>query len=435
MIRGNKVEQFYAENGGAGAAPNNGSNNKKKGGGSFFIGFAVGFFIMCLISVGLILLERDLILKKLQAIPSGETNTSDSKTLSAITDKMKLIENEIDATFLYEVDYEKMGDEVYKAMVNALGDKYSTYYTVDEYKAMQASTSGTYAGLGALVSKDDDTGYIKIVSLFENSGALEAGIKEGDMVKAIEGQSVVDMELTYATSIMKGEKNTQVNITMYRPSTGETWDLTVTRREIELKSVGSRMLDDGIGYIAVEQFEANTAGQFRKELESIKEQGAKAVIIDIRSNPGGLVNTVVNMCDALLPKGLVVYTEDKNGRRSEYTSSSNCDDIPIAVLVDGDSASASEIFAGAMQDYERGPVIGTQTYGKGIVQTIVPLKDGTALKLTVSTYYTPKGRCIHGTGIEPDIIVEYDEEKASTGEWRDDTQVMAAYEYLLEKIK
>ena len=246
---------------------------------------------------------------------------------------------------------------------------------------------------------------------------------------------MVDMELTYATSIMKGEKNTQVNVTMYRPSTGETWDLTVTRREIELKSVGSRMLDDGIGYIAVEQFEANTAGQFRKELESIKEQGAKAVIIDIRSNPGGLVNTVVNMCDALLPKGLVVYTEDKNGRRSEYTSSSNCDDIPIAVLVDGDSASASEIFAGAMQDYERGPVIGTQTYGKGIVQTIVPLKDGTALKLTVSTYYTPKGRCIHGTGIEPDIIVEYDEEKASTGEWRDDTQVMAAYEYLLEKIK
>ena len=435
MIRGNKVEQFYAENGGAGAAPNNGSNNKKKGGGSFFIGFAVGFFIMCLISVGLILLERDLILKKLQAIPSGETGTFESKTLASITDKMKLIEDEIDATFLYEVDYEKMGDEVYKAMVNALGDKYSTYYTVDEYKAMQASTSGTYAGLGALVSKDDDTGYIKIVSLFENSGALEAGIKEGDMVKAIEGQSVVDMELTYATSIMKGEKNTQVNITMYRPSTGETWDLTVTRREIELKSVGSRMLDDGIGYIAVEQFEANTAGQFRKELESIKEQGAKAVIIDIRSNPGGLVNTVVNMCDALLPKGLVVYTEDKNGRRSEYTSSSNCDDIPIAVLVDGDSASASEIFAGAMQDYERGPVIGTQTYGKGIVQTIVPLKDGTALKLTVSTYYTPKGRCIHGTGIEPDIIVEYDEEKASTGEWRDDTQVMAAYEYLLEKIK
>ena len=429
------MEQFYEENGGAGAAPNNGRNNKKKGGGSFFIGFAVGFFIMCLISVGLILLERDLILKKLQAIPSGETETSDSKALSAITDKMKLIEDEIDATFLYEVDYDKMGDEVYKAMVNALGDKYSTYYTVDEYKAMQASTSGTYAGLGALVSKDDDTGYIKIVSLFENSGALEAGIKEGDMVKAIEGQSVVDMELTYATSIMKGEKNTQVNITMYRPSTGETWDLTVTRREIELKSVGSRMLDDGIGYIAVEQFEANTAGQFRKELESIKEQGAKAVIIDIRSNPGGLVNTVVNMCDALLPKGLVVYTEDKNGRRSEYTSSSNCDDIPIAVLVDGDSASASEIFAGAMQDYERGPVIGTQTYGKGIVQTIVPLKDGTALKLTVSTYYTPKGRCIHGTGIEPDIIVEYDEEKASTGEWRDDTQVMAAYEYLLEKIK
>ncbi len=435
MIRGRTVEQFYEENGGAGAAPNNGRNNKKKGGGSFFIGFAVGFFIMCLISVGLILLERDLILKKLQAIPSGETETSDSKALSAITDKMKLIEDEIDATFLYEVDYEKMGDEVYKAMVNALGDKYSTYYTVDEYKAMQASTSGTYAGLGALVSKDDDTGYIKIVSLFENSGALEAGIKEGDMVKAIEGQSVVDMELTYATSIMKGEKNTQVNVTMYRPSTGETWDLTVTRREIELKSVGSRMLDDGIGYIAVEQFEANTAGQFRKELESIKEQGAKAVIIDIRSNPGGLVNTVVNMCDALLPKGLVVYTEDKNGRRSEYTSSSNCDDIPIAVLVDGDSASASEIFAGAMQDYERGPVIGTQTYGKGIVQTIVPLKDGTALKLTVSTYYTPKGRCIHGTGIEPDIIVEYDEEKASTGEWRDDTQVMAAYEYLLEKIK
>ena len=435
MIRGNKVEQFYAENGGAGAAPNKGRNNNKKGGGSFFIGFAVGFFIMCLISVGLILLERDLILKKLQAIPSGETNTSESKTLASITDKMKLIEDEIDATFLYEVDYEKMGDEVYKAMVSALGDKYSTYYTVDEYKAMQASTSGTYAGLGALVSKDDDTGYIKIVSLFENSGALEAGIKEGDMVKAIEGQSVVDMELTYATSIMKGEKNTPVNVTMYRPSTGETWDVTVIRREIELKSVGSMMLDDGIGYIAVEQFEANTAGQFRKELESIKEQGAKAVIIDIRSNPGGLVNTVVNMCDALLPKGLVVYTEDKNGRRSEYTSSSNCDDIPIAVLVNGDSASASEIFAGAMQDYERGPIIGTQTYGKGIVQTIVPLKDGTALKLTVSTYYTPKGRCIHGTGIEPDIIVEYDEEKASTGEWRDDTQVMAAYEYLLEKIK
>ncbi|MCR5743169.1 MAG: S41 family peptidase [Lachnospiraceae bacterium] len=408
----------------------------KKGFGSAFNGFLVGMIVMSIVCIILLLVQKKTMSDAFNEVLSEyEVSDTAQDSIAAIQKKIKLIETVIDNTYLYDIDYDTMAEDVYKAMVDSLGDKYSAYYTVEEYKALMSSTNGTYAGLGALVSKDEETGYIRIVSLFEGSGAAEAGIQVDDLVTAVEGASTADMELSYATSLLKGEEGTTVNITVNRPSTGETWDVVVTRNKIEVTSVAGRMLDNGVGIIAISEFDAVTVNQFSKVLKELTDEGMTKLIIDLRSNPGGLVSSVVSIVDELLPEGLIVYTEDKDGNKNEYSSDASYNDIPLAILIDGNSASASEIMAGAIQDYGRGVLIGTQSFGKGIVQTIRPLADGSAVKLTISTYYTPNGRCIHGTGITPDIVLEYDSEAAAAaedGDWESDNQVKAAYDYLME---
>jgi len=413
------------------------TGGKKSGGwGSAFNGFLVGMILMSIVCIILLVVQKNTMLKAFQEANAEATVSEEGeKTLETIQKKLKTLEAAIDNYFLYDIDYDAMADDVYKAMVSSLGDKYSAYYTAEEYAALMSSTNGTYAGLGALVSKDEATGYIQIISLFEGSGAGEAGIEEGDLITAVEGASTVDMELSYATSLLKGEEGTKVTITVNRPSTGETWDAVVTRNKIEITSVAGMMLDDGVGIIAISEFDAVTVNQFTKVLKELTDEGMTSLIIDLRDNPGGLVSSVVAIVDELLPEGLIVYTEDKDGNKNEYSSDASYNDIPLVVLINGNSASASEIMAGAIQDYNRGVLIGTQSFGKGIVQTIKPFQDGSAIKLTVSTYYTPNGRCIHGTGITPDIVLEYDSEAAAAaenGNWQADNQVKAAYDYLVE---
>ncbi len=364
------------------------------------------------------------------------TSAQGEQSLNEISEKMELLQEYIDQYFLFGEDYGTVAESVYKGMLEGLEDPYSAYYTPEEYAALMESTSGSYCGIGATVTKDGDTGYVRIVGMFDGSGALESGLEADDLIMEIEGTDISDMDVSSAAALMKGEEGTTVNIRIYRPSTGETLDFTITRRQVSIETVASQMLDNNIGYILITEFDGVTTEQFEEALEELTAQGMEALIVDLRDNPGGLLTTVNDILDMLLPEGLIVYTEDKYGNRRDYSSDAEWNDVPLAVLVNGNSASASEIFAGAIKDYERGTLVGTQTFGKGIVQTTRQLADGSAVKLTIARYYTPNGICIHGEGIAPDIQLEYDWEAVEGLEevaWQDDNQLMAAYEALLEK--
>lgn len=328
-----------------------------------------------------------------------------------VVDKLTVMKMIVDNYFLEDVDPEAFAEGIYKGFINSLDDPYSTYYTVDEYKALIESSSGVYQGIGSTVSQDVKTGIITIVKPFKSGPAFEAGLLPGDIIYKVEGEEVTGVDLTEVVSKMKGKEGTKVNITIMRDGETKPLDFTITRRKIEVPTIEYKMLEDKIGYIIISEFDKVTVSQFSKAVDELEDNGMKGLVIDVRSNPGGLLDAVVKMLDRLLPKGLIVYTEDKYGNReTEEAKDSIKLNVPLAVLINGNSASASEIFAGAVQDYEIGTVVGTTSFGKGIVQKVIPLSDGTAIKLTISKYFTPKGRNIHGTGIKPDIEVELDEE-------------------------
>ena len=260
----------------------------------------------------------------------------------------------------------------------------------------------------------------------------------GDILYAVEGQEATGQDLTKLVSEIKGEEGTSVRLTMVREGETDYLDFDVKRQRVEVPTVAWEMLEDQIGYIAVSEFDIVTSEQFSSALEELEADGMKGLIIDLRDNGGGVVRAVTEMADRMLPEGLIVYTEDKYGNRSEARSDAeHFFDLPLAVLVNGNSASASEIFAGAIKDYQVGSIVGTRTYGKGIVQQPFQLEDGTAIKLTISKYYTPKGNDIHGKGIEPDVEVELDE--ALRGKavitHEEDNQLQTAMDVVREKIK
>lgn len=327
--------------------------------------------------------------------------------------KMKTIRDVIDQYYYNEddVDPENMVDWVYAGMVASLGDPYSAYYTEEEWADMIEDTQGIYYGIGAYVSLDVDTGLTRINGVIEGTPAEEAGLRENDLIYLIDGEEIAGYELSEVVSRMKGEEGTKVHLTIYREGEPDYLEVDVIRGEIESPTVSYEMLEDDIGYISISEFDDVTVDQFTEALAVIKGSDAKGLILDLRGNPGGRLTAVVDIARQILPKGLIVYTEDKDGNRTEYScDGKNKLQIPLVVLVNRNSASASEILAGAIQDYGVGKLVGMKTYGKGIVQRILPLTDGTALKLTVSAYYTPKGNNIHNIGIEPDIECELDTE-------------------------
>ncbi len=392
------------------------------------IGFCIG-----------VIVSRVILNAQLSQLYSDQTEVSEEgeQSLADISEKMELLQGYIDSYFLFDVDYESIAEEVYKAMLDGLDDPYSAYYTEEEYTALMESSSGSYCGIGATVTQDTETGYVEIVGMFEGSGALEAGLEEGDMITQVDGEDISEMDLNSIVSLMKGEEDTTVEVTVYRPSTEETLSFTITRHTVDTITVAGTMLDNNIGYIVISEFDEVTVSQFEEALNDLTEQGMEGLIVDLRDNPGGLLTSVVDIADMLLPEGIITYTEDKYGNRQNYSSDADYNDVPMVVLVNGNSASASEIFAGAMKDYERATLVGTQTYGKGIVQTIRQLTDGSAIKLTIARYYTPNGICIHGEGITPDIVLEYDSDAVAdleTVTWEDDNQIMAGYEALLEML-
>lgn len=352
--------------------------------------------------------------------------TDESGIGSEVEAKLNAIDSVLDSFYFEEVDDEKAKDSIYKAYLSSYGDKYTVYYTADEYKKLTETTNGTFSGIGAVCQISSEGG-ILLVDVYESGAGYKAGLRSGDRIIQVDGTDVTDMDLSSAVALVKGEKGTQVGLKIVRD--GATSDYIVVRDEIEVQTVNYAITEDNIGYISVSQFENVTAKQFKAAIEELKSEGAKGIIIDIRNNPGGLLTTVISMLKDILPNGLIVYTEDKDGNRKEYSDNDNEElDMPLAVLVNGNSASASEIFAGAIQDYGKGVIVGTQTFGKGIVQTVKPLTDGSAIKFTIAKYFTPKGQDIHGKGVTPDVVVEYDKDAY------EDTQISAALESVRAQI-
>lgn len=347
--------------------------------------------------------------------------------------KVDVLESYIDTYFLDEIDEEMMAEAVYKGVVNGLGDAYAAYYTADEYKQIQEKTEGIYCGIGTYISADNENGIVTIIKPMKNSPAEKAGVLAGDILYAIDGEEVSNMEISQVQALIKGEKGSKVELTLIRQQ-GEV-KVTVTRDEIVEDTVASQMLDGKIGYIQVTSFEQVTSEQFRDAVDKLEAKGEEGLIIDLRDNGGGLLDTAVDMLDRLLPEGLVVYSMDKGGNKQEYNAKDpDKFDKPLVVLVNGKSASASEVFSGALQDKKAGKLLGTKTFGKGIVQGIFALQDGSAVKMTTSKYYTPNGRNIHGKGLTPDIEVQLSEklEKLPVSGKKVDNQIKAAYDYLTE---
>lgn len=324
---------------------------------------------------------------------------------SEVEGKLNAIDSVLESFYFGDVDDETAKDNIYKAYLSSYGDKYTMYYTADEYKALKESTNGKFYGIGAVCQLSGEGGVL-LVDVYDNGAGYQAGLRSGDRVVNVDGRDITDMELSSAVALIKGDKGTSVTLEVIRGT--ERLTFSVIRDAVEAKTVSYTLLDNNIGYLSISQFEEVTTKQFKAAVEDLQSQGMKGLVIDIRNNPGGLLDTVVGMLKYMLPDGLIVYTEDKQGNRKEYKGQDNDEfNLPLAVLVNGNSASASEIFAGAIQDYGKGTIIGTQTYGKGIVQTVKPLTDGSAIKFTIAKYFTPKGQDIHGKGVTPDMVVEY----------------------------
>lgn len=339
-----------------------------------------------------------------------EAQVEDAELLNDYTAaKVEVIEDTIKEYYLEETDRSALENGIYTGLVNALEDPYSVYYSAEELQELQMSTEGIYYGIGAYLSKAAEDAYCVVSGVIENTPAQEAGLRADDVIYMVDGVDVYGMDITEVVSLIKGEEGTQVVLTLVREGESDYLEVPVERRKIESPTVSSEMLENDIGYIQITEFDDVTEDQFAEALAECKGNGMKALILDLRSNPGGNLSTVCEISRMVLPKGMIVYTEDKYGKRDEYT----CDgvrqlQVPAVVLVNGYSASASEILAGAMKDHGIATIMGTTTFGKGIVQRVISLSDGSAVKLTVSKYYTPNGNDIHEKGIEPDVVVEFD---------------------------
>ncbi len=363
---------------------------------------------------------------------STKASSSNTLDLTAINSKLKLLQRIIGNEFLFDEDMTKVSDGIYKGMVSGLEDAYSVYYTEDEFNALMEESSGNYCGIGAVVQKDIKTGLVTIVRVFKQSPAEEAGLKAGDILYMVDDMEITGLDLDILVrTYIRGEEGTEVVLTVLRGDDYQKVELHITRRMIETETVEYKMLDNSIGYVTVTEFDQPTYEQFKNAIEELQKEGMKGLVIDLRNNPGGLLNTVVDMLDYMLPDGLLVYTSDKNGNGDKYYSDDGHQvDVPLVVLVNGNSASASEVFTGAIKDFKWGTIIGTKTFGKGIVQDIIPLGDGSGLKITVAHYYTPSGFDLHGKGIEPDIEVELDKDAAYGAD--SDNQLKAAVDELLK---
>lgn len=347
--------------------------------------------------------------------------------------KLSYLKKLIDETYLHDIKEKDLNEGIYKGYVEGLGDQYSAYYDKKETKELSESLDGSFSGIGAVMTQDASSGVITITLVYDDSPAKKAGIKAGDILYRVEEKTVTGKDLDKVVSWIKGKKGTKVNLTLLRGTNSDKIKVTATRDVINVETVKYKVLENQIGYISISEFDSVTGAQFAKALKQLQKKNIEGLVVDLRNNPGGSLSTVCDILDSILPKGLIVYTKDKNGKKEEYTSDEKHRlNLPMSVLVNGQSASASEIFAGAVQDYGKAEIIGTQTYGKGVVQNLFDLKDGTCVKLTTSEYFTPKGRNIDGKGITPDVKIEY---KYNAKDPKADNQLDKAVSVVKDKIK
>ncbi len=410
--------------------------NKKRNSRSFLCGMLVGV-LLTVVLTGSIFAARNIYM----IIRAGGITTRTAGSASIIStdtlQKMKTVE-EVIAECYYgeEVTPEELQVGIYKGMVAALNDPYSEYYTKEELEETLNSNKGISYGIGAQVSLNKEMDTAMISGVLEDTPAAKAGLRAGDIIYKVDGEETRGLSVTEVVARVKGKENTTVHLTIYREGEPDFLEMDIVRGKlIETETVQSSMLENtnSIGYLRIREFDGVTVDQFNEAMAELRASGMKGLILDLRSNPGGDLAAVVDISRRLLPEGLIVYTEDKAGKRTEYTCDGEHEiDIPMVVLINEYSASASEILSGAIKDYNKGTLIGTTTYGKGIVQRINRLDDGTAIKLTVSAYFTPSGKNIHGIGIEPDIELEYDYDAYEQD--GTDNQVEKAIEVLEGKI-
>lgn len=352
----------------------------------------------------------------------GGTDTPDSIQTGT---KIRTIEKLIDEVYVGDKDEEQLAESMYRGMISGLGDPYANYYTEEEYQELSESQEGYYEGIGITLGQKEEGAALEIMEVQQDTPADQAGIQAGDVLKAVNGTDVSEATVSEAAQLIRTAESETVTLTLQREGEAEPIQVEVTRERLETETVAGKMLDESIGYLAISEFTRLTPDQFRTVFEQLQEEGMQKLLVDLRGNPGGLLTAVCDTLRQILPEGLIVYTEDKQGNREEYT----CDgetplDLPMVVLVNGDTASAAEIFSGAVKDYGIGTIVGTQTYGKGIVQDFYTLPDQSVVKLTVAHYYTPKGNDIHGVGIEPDVKAEQPEDSET------DVQLQTAIEVL-----
>lgn len=320
--------------------------------------------------------------------------------------KLAEIQRVIDENFSGEIDKEKLKDYMYIGYVSGLEDRYSYYMNKETFEEFIKQSEGSYVGIGVSTKIDKKDNKIKIVSIFEGSNASSAGIQIGDKIIKVSGTPVDQSNYTEAVSAIRGGEDTKVKLTILRENENKIFETEVIRKNIDIPTVNGKLLENEIGYIKINEFDRVTYNQYTTTFNNLKEQGMKRLIIDLRNNPGGLLDTVVKITDSLVPKGTITYVEDKHGNKSYEYSDENCINMPLVILVNGNSASASEVLSGAVKDFGVGKLVGENTFGKGVVQNIFKLSDGSGIKVTIAKYYTPNGICIHGEGIQPDYEVK-----------------------------
>lgn len=351
--------------------------------------------------------------------------------------KLELVEAYLEKYYVEDLDEAAIDDMLYTGMLAGVGDRYTYYLTADSLEQYMDSTNGHFDGVGIEVYSSQE-GEVTISRIMDGEPASKSGLAKGDIIIGVDGEDMRSKALSEVAAQIRGEAGTEVRIEVLRKSTGETLEFTVQRADVILQTVRSDMLEGKIGYIALSGFKENTYAAFREALEGLQAQGMRGLILDLRDNPGGLVRSVYEIGEELLPEGTMVYTLDKEGNRSDLKCDAAYLDIPLVLLVNGGSASASEILSGAVQDHGAGTIIGTQTFGKGLVQRLFTLPDGSGLNITIQKYYTPNGTSIHGVGITPDIVAELPEEYRESNiadiPQEKDTQLQKALEVLREQI-
>ena len=391
----------------------------KENNNGFFKGFWVGFgvFLVCAVLISGVMIwqgakgfekwreSQESVTPTKPSDQSEPEESGEAKENAAAAKRFEEVMDYVDAHFVLDYEKDEMINEALKAYVDAADDPYSSYLTAEEFAKMMEDTNGSYCGIGVQIQQNLETMETTVIQVFSNGSAKEEGMKAGDVIIAVGDVDAREMLIDDLVSLVRGEEGTKVDVTVYRSWEDKEITFTLTRRPVEVDTVYYRMLTDKIGYLQLTEFDEVSAGQMEAALKALKKDGAKQLVLDIRNNPGGLLSSVLDVADLFLEKNLLIMSmEDKEGHVYEYYSDSK----PVftgdlLVLVNGSSASASEVLTGCLKDHGRAVIMGEKTFGKGIVQGFFTLSDGSAIKLTTEYYSTPSGQCIHKIGIEPDI--------------------------------